>query len=366
MKSYITAYDSYSCAGDTTALMEAIYNKQSGITTDTTYMPSTPVALGKMENVEFFTKLKEVVNNVLHVSNLENFNTTLLIVGSSVGGMAISEEHYFRDGHYQNIDPKQHPIAVIEEFLDKEFDFGASRSISTACTSSANAMLLAKRLIALEAYDNILIVGADALCYTTVCGFYALSVLSQKPCTPFQNQREGMNVSEGIAALLVQNKPTKGAVELCGVGGSSDAYHMTNPDPEAKGAMTAMQNALQDGGIQPEMVDYINAHGTGTQANDTVEAFAIEQLFGSNSYVSSTKAITGHTLGAAGALEAIISCEVLKRGLIPPQANSSEDIENKTLNIAFEPLQKELNYVLSNSFAFGGNNASVLFKRIEL
>ena len=363
MKAYINSYESMSCAGDTQALMHSIYSKKSAITIDTRYMISTPVGLGKIKDADFFEVLNSVVLKVLNSSNLENFNNTLLIVGSSVGGMPKSEEHYFKDKNYKNIDPSRHAISVIGDYLDEKFNFSDTRSISTACTSSANALVLAKRLINVEAYDNILVVGADSLCYTTVCGFHALSVLSSKECTPFSKDREGMNVAEAVAALLIQNIKEDESIELVGVGASSDAYHMTNPDPEAKGAISSMQKALMDANIMPSEIDYINAHGTGTQANDRVEAIAVETLF-DNTFVSSTKAITGHTLGAAGAIEAIISCESIKRSLIIPQTNLSE-IENENINIPKETVKKDINYVISNSFAFGGNNTSIVFGALK-
>ena len=359
MKAFINSYESLSSAGDTEGLMSAIYAKQSCISIDTSYMSDTPVGLGMMQYDDFFVTLNAVVAEVLKNSNLESFSDTLLIVGSSVGGMAQSEQHYFRDKNYKNIDPSRHPISVIEDSLNAEFSFAGSRSISTACTSSANALLLAKRLINVGAYKNILVVGADALCYTTVCGFYALSVLSSKQCTPFEREREGMNVAEGIGALLVQDEKFADSVELCGVGASSDAYHMTNPDPQAGGAIASMSKALVDAGVNAADVDYINAHGTGTQANDKVEALAVQTLF-DNVCVSSTKSVTGHTLGAAGAIEAIISCESIKRGEIPPQT-TLENAENQEINIPREAIKQDIKYVISNSFAFGGNNTSILF-----
>lgn len=364
MRAFINSYESQSCAGNTKELMQAIYDKRSGIRIDTTYMNDTPVGLGKMSEGDFFEKLNLVVASVLKSSNLDDFSNTLLIVGSSVGGMAESETHYFKDKNYKNINPSRHAISVIENSLNQEFSFCDVRSISTACTSSANAFLLAKRLINVEAYENILVVGADALCYTTVCGFHALSVLSSKACTPFSEGREGMNVAEAIAAILVQNKQTKNSIELCGVGASSDAYHMTNPDPEAGGAVSSMSKALEDAGLNAGIIDYVNAHGTGTQANDNVEALGIEKLFGKGVSVSSTKAITGHTLGAAGAIEAIISCETIKQGKIPPQTNM-KDQDNKNINIPTETISKQVNYVISNSFAFGGNNTSVIFGGVK-
>lgn len=362
MKAYINNYESFSCAGNTEDLMDSIFSKKSGIHINNSYMPENPVGLGAMPDTSFFGALDSVVAQVLESSNLQSFHTTLLIVGSSVGGMQESESHYFRDKNYKSINPSRHIITIISEHLDKQFSFKGTRSISTACTSSANALLLAKRLINVGAYENVLVVGADALCYTTVCGFHALSVLSSNPCTPFSEGREGMNVAEAVAALLIQDRAQEDAVELAGVGASSDAYHMTHPDPSGQGAITSMKNAIEDAGITPAEIAYVNAHGTGTQANDEVEALAVEKLFCDvkNVYVSSTKAITGHTLGAAGALEAIISCEVIKQGKIPPQANLKVQ-ENKNINIAKESIKMNIKYVISNSFAFGGNNTSILF-----
>jgi 3-oxoacyl-[acyl-carrier-protein] synthase-1 len=361
---YVNAYASLSCAGDTAQLMDAVYAKRTGVREDRTYMPDTSVALGSFSPHEFFASLEEVCADVLTQSNLESFGETLLIVGSSVGGIAQSEKIYFKERSYRNIDPSEHAISVISDRLDARYRFKDTRSVSTACTSSANALMIAQRLIELGAYDAVLVVGADALCYTTVCGFHALGVLSESPCTPFQKERAGMNVSEGIAALLLQNRKTDASVELCGSAGSSDAFHITNPDPEAHGAIACMEGALKDAGVAAETVDYVNAHGTGTQANDAVEALAVERVFAHRPYLSSTKAITGHTLGAAGALEAVVSCEVIKRGKIPPQTALSEP-ENDNVNLPRECVEMPVRYVMSNSFAFGGNNTALVFGAVQ-
>ncbi len=361
MKAFINYYESLSCAGNTDALMDAVYSGKSAISLDNSYIKERFVGIGKMKGDDFFHSLEDVVTQVLKKSNLENYHNTLLIVGSSVGGMQESEKHYFQDKNYKNIDPAKHGIGVIQEYLQKQFHFLDTRSLSTACTSSANALLLAKRMINVGAYQNILVLGADALCYTTACGFSSLGILSSKACKPFDKNREGMNVAEAVASLLIQDTKNENSIELIGVGASSDAYHMTNPDPEAKGAIASMKKALEDAGLKPNDIDYINAHGTGTIANDAVEALAIETLFhATDAGVSSTKAITGHTLGAAGALEAIISCEVIKHQKIPLQAGL-ENQENQNINILKKSVQKNVRYVLSNSFAFGGNNTSLVF-----
>ncbi|MCF6173871.1 MAG: beta-ketoacyl-[acyl-carrier-protein] synthase family protein [Campylobacteraceae bacterium] len=357
---YINNYELLCDAGDTKSLMEAVYTKKSAITVDKTYIKDTPAGLGIMDYDDIYNLLKDIVGKVLKQSNLEHFHDTLLILGSSVGGMQECEEIFYAQNSYKNLDPNKYSMNALTDYLQKEFGFYGSRAISTACTSSANALLLAKRLIGVGAYENILVVGADGLCKSTVLGFYSLSVLSGKKCMPFDKNRDGMNVAEAVAVLLVQNVKNKDAIELKGVGASSDAYHMTNPDPQALGAINSMHEAIKDAGLEVEDIDYVNAHGTATIANDRVEAKAVETLLGPKVFISSTKAITGHTLGAAGAVEAVISCEVIKQSLIPPQANLQE-VENENINIPTEPVKAEIKNVISNSFAFGGNNASVVF-----
>ncbi len=364
MKSYINGYELLCDAGDTKSLMDAIYAKNSAITVDKTYIKDTTAGLGIMHYDDIYTLLKSVVGKVLDESNLSDFSDTLLILGSSVGGMQECEEIFYSQKSYKNINPSRYSMNALSDYLVDEFGFCGARAISTACTSSANALLLAKRLISVGAYDNILVVGADGLCKSTVLGFFSLSVLSPRECTPFDVNRDGMNVAEAVAALLVQNIKNENSIELKGVGASSDAYHMTNPDPEATGALNSMNSALRDAGLKADDIDYVNAHGTATVANDRVEAKAVEELFGDSVHVSSTKAITGHTLGAAGAVEAIISCETIKRSLIPPQTNLVE-LENQNISVPLKPVKMRVQNVISNSFAFGGNNASLVFGAVK-
>ena len=359
MKSYINEYELHCNAGDTKSLMEAIYSKKTALVEDRTFLKDTTAGLGIMKYDDIYSLMEEVVSKVLKRSNLEDFSSTLLILGSSVGGMQECEDIFYSKKSYKNIDPNRLSMNALTDFLVKEFAFYDSRAISTACTSSANALLLAKRLVNVDAYENILVVGADGLCRSTVMGFHALSVLSNTKCRPFDEKRSGMNVAEAVAVILVQNKKTKNSIELKGVGASSDAYHMTNPNPEAVGAISSMQDAITDAGLNLDEIDYINAHGTATLANDRVEALAVEKLIGNSVHVNSTKAITGHTLGAAGAVEAIISCEVIKHACVPAQTGL-ETLENENIKVGKESVKMELRNVVSNSFAFGGNNTSIV------
>lgn len=360
MKAYINNYELRCNAGDVKALMSAIYEKKSALVESEDYIKDATAGLGIMQYGTIYEVLDEVVANVLKNSNLNTYENTLLILGSSVGGMQECEVIFNREKNYLNINPNRYSMNALTEYLAEKFKFYDTRAISTACTSSANALLLAKRLLHVGAYENILVVGADGICNSTVQGFHALGVLSSKKCKPFDVDRDGMNVAEAVAALLLQGIKTENSIELKGVGASSDAYHMTNPNPEGIGAMESMNRALMDAQLQPCDVDYINAHGTATLANDRVEALAIEKIFSKETVVNSTKAITGHTLGAAGAVEAIVCCEVIKQEKIPPQTNLKEQ-ENQNITLLQETKMQKVNNVLSNSFAFGGNNTSLVF-----
>lgn len=363
---YINSFDSISCAGDgNEELFTSICEKRDSISQIESYIENRTVALGKIKTDKaFLDLLLEKCKNLLEKSNLDDFSNTLLIIGSSVGGMSETESIFFKEGNYKNIDYKKHPIDAIANFLKENFQFYDDLSFSTACTSSANALGYAKEVISKGFYKNVLVIGVDSLSATTVNGFNALSVLSSSPCRPFDKSREGMNVSEAIALLLLQDDKTDKSIKLCGVGYSSDAHHMTQPQPEGLGAFTAMTNALSDANLHPSSISYINAHGTGTLANDSSELNAIVKLFKDCSVnVSSTKSITGHTLGAAGAIEAIISCLVLQNQIIVPNKNLNEleEIELGKVEFPKECKKESLSYVLSNSFAFGGNNTSLVF-----
>lgn len=362
---FLTASTSLSCAGENNqVLFENIIKGNTGIAQDTNYFHNASPAIGKFHQIiDFHTALIAQCQAILTQSHLEDFSDTLLIIGSSVGGMANTEKIFFHKGAYTTIDPKLHNIHTIAHILTSAFDFYDDISFSTACTSSANAIGYAHEVLSQGLYKRVLVVGADSLTQTTVGGFLSLGVLSSHPCKPFDNARDGMNVAEAIACLLLETEPQPQSVEVLGVGYSSDAYHMTHPHPEGLGALSAMSSALKMAKLEPQDIDYINAHGTGTVANDKAEATAIYTLFGAKPSVSSTKAITGHTLGAAGALEAIISSLVLAHGVLP-QNTFLENAEHPKINLLKKSTPSPITYVMSNSFAFGGNNCSLIFGRI--
>jgi len=364
-KVYITNSSSICCAGSNNEeLFKNICSSKSGIKQIENYFQGHSPSVGLIESEnDFYENLELQFSEILETSNLNDFENTLLIIGSSVGGMNHTEKIFLKNKEYQNIDPKLHNINAISHIINKKFKFEDSISFSTACTSSANAIGYGYEVLSKGFYENVLVVGIDQISQTTVGGFLSLGVLSSNNCKPFDISREGMNVAEGIVSTLLQTTATENSVEVCGVGYSSDAHHMTHPHPDGIGAQKSMQNALKSAQINSSDIQYINAHGTGTTANDNAEAKAIEKLFGQDVYVSSTKSITGHTLGAAGSLEAVISSMVILNQTIPTSTNL-KIAENENVLFSRENKKMDIKYVMSNSFAFGGNNCSLIFGRV--
>jgi 3-oxoacyl-[acyl-carrier-protein] synthase-1 len=250
----------------------------------------------------------------------------------------------------------------VQRFLELH---GVAVAISTACSSSAKVFTSAQRLIEAGFADAAVVGGVDSLCLTTLYGFSSLELLSREPCRPCDAQRDGISIGEAAGfALLERADRAEGRVALAGFGESSDAYHMSSPHPAGDGAYQAMRDALDQAGIAPGDVGYVNMHGTGTLANDRIEDEALHRLFGNSVPCSSTKGWTGHTLGAAGILEAIIAAQCLEHGYVPGSLNVREVDPAFKSRIALQPEACELRYVLSNSFGFGGNNCSLLFGRI--
>jgi len=362
---YINSASACCSAGCTSEeIFRAILNGISGVQKHKGYLVNgEESAIGKMTYASSFdTLLLDNVQKVLMQSELKTFENTLLLVGTSVGGMTWAEKQFIKDeGSYENIVLEKQSMQSISLTLQQHFTFKDAITFSTACTSSSNAIVFAKEILEAGAYSEVLVVGADSISYTTVNGFNALGVLSKACATPFDLDRTGMNVAEGIGVLLLSTHPSD--IELLGVGCSSDAYNITHPEPEGNGAKDAMSNALKNAGLKARDIDYINAHGTGTIANDSSEAQAILALFPHRPYVSSTKSITGHTLGACGAIETIISMHVLRQQIVPSNHNLKIK-EIASLNTTQTNIKTEVNRVLSNAFAFGGNNVSIVLQRV--
>lgn len=254
--------------------------------------------------------------------------------------------------------------AFLRALLDLE---GPAVVVSTACSSSAKVFGSAQRMIEAGVIDAALVGGVDSLCLTTLHGFHSLQLTSRGPCRPFAVDRDGISVGEGAAfALLERPGPaaSAGSVALLGVGESSDAYHLSSPHPDGLGARLAMEAALAAAAVEPEQVDYLNLHGTATPSNDRAESRAVVALLGSRVPCSSTKGATGHTLGAAGAVEAVISALALARGFMPGGINTTE--VDPTLGVHYLTATRAVapSRVLSNSFGFGGTNCSLLLGRL--
>jgi 3-oxoacyl-[acyl-carrier-protein] synthase-1 len=221
-------------------------------------------------------------------------------------------------------------------------------------------------MLAAGLIDAAVVGGVDTLCLTTLYGFNSLGLISAQPCRPFDVARDGISIGEAAAFALLERPPAilpDDAVLLLGVGESSDAYHMSSPHPDGLGARMAMQAALDMAGLQPADIGYINLHGTATQSNDAAEGKAVMSLFGSATPCSSTKGATGHTLGAAGGVEAVICALALQHGLQPAGLNTVQTDSALPLNYLLDNRNQPMRYVLSNSFGFGGTNCSLIFGR---
>lgn len=238
---------------------------------------------------------------------------------------------------------------------------GPALVVSTACSASAKALAGARRMIAAGVADAVLVGGVDGLCQTTLHGFHSLEILSATACRPFSAERNGITIGEGAAYLLLE-RTGEARAHLVGVGESSDAYHMAAPHPEGVGALSAMREALACSGVAPSEVDHINAHSPGTKLNDRSEGKAVATLFGDRTVpVSSTKGYTGHLLGAAGATEAVFSIVTLEQGWLPRSLGADPTDSTLGLDIVTARRSRACRRVLSNSFAFGGSNVSLLF-----
>ena len=236
---------------------------------------------------------------------------------------------------------------------------GPAFVVSSACSSSAKVFGNAKRMVAAGFCDAAIVGGVDSLCLTTLYGFQSLGLVSSEPCRPYDGGRNGISIAEAAGFALLETSISD-EIQVLGVGESSDAYHMSSPHPEGRGAQKAMRAALTQAGIQPEHIDYINLHGTATKTNDAAEGAAVATLFGHKTPASSTKGFTGHTLGAAGITEIAIAALALQRGMIPGSLNTHTLDPDIAINYQLDNVPRAMRYVMSNSFGFGGSNCSVV------
>ena len=271
----------------------------------------------------------------------------------------------FPPGYHYGHQELAAPASFLGEWLQLA---GPCYAISTACTSSARALLSAKRLLDAGICDAVLCGGVDSLSDLTLQGFTALEATSESLCNPFSRNRNGINIGEAAALFLMTREPAEGAIALLGGGASSDAYHISAPEPQGRGALAAMRQALATADCTPEQIDYLNLHGTATAHNDAMESQAVATLFPQGVACSSSKPLTGHTLGAAGALEAAFCWLALSRfnadrQLPPHRWDGQPDPDLPPLRLVTAELRMDRaapRRLMSNSFAFGGNNISLI------
>jgi len=304
-----------------------------------------------------------------------------VVMGAGAGGV-FEAEQYRRQLYEGRILPRPSllmpfPACNLTDAIGNLYGFSGVRStIATACSSSATAIGYGADLIRSEKADVVVAGGAESLSELTFSGFNALRSVDRRTCRPFDRNREGLVLGESGSILVLESERlaaahgVSGYAEVLGYGICADAYHMTSPDQQGKGAERSMFTALAAAGVPPEAVDYINAHGTGTPINDKVETLAIKRLFGKRAHslpISSVKSALGHCLGAAGAVEAIATILALYHGVVPPTLNYEEPDPDCDLDyVPNEPRTASIGVALSNSFAFGGNNTTLVFGRTGL
>lgn len=300
-----------------------------------------------------------------------------LISGTTVGGMEKSEQYYYDFLHTREKDEyiALHDCGACTDMIGQAnpYGFEMMTTISTACSSAANAIILGANMLRLNRTDIVVVGGTECLSKFHLDGFNSLMILDHEPCRPFDKNRNGLNLGEGAAYLVMEREDTarqRGISPLCrlsGYGNRCDAFHQTASSPDGEGAYQSMMEAIAMAGLQPSDIDYINAHGTGTPNNDESEGHAMMRVFGdAMPPVSSTKSYTGHTTSASGGVEAAISILALIRGFIPANLNFSEKIDSLNFTPVTEVKQGvELQHVLTNSFGFGGNDSSCIFSKIS-
>ncbi len=374
-----------SIGDDLATIADALFTGRRGLEYDDVFTPGRPLPLGRvttsLPDAQALPPAHRSRNNQLLAAALEQLAPTLeafrkrhpqprigVVLGTSTSGIgetetALAERQ--RDGHWpDDFHYQRHEIGAPARFVAEWLGLdGPAYTLSTACTSSARALASAKRLLASGACDAVIAGGADSLCGLTVNGFASLEALSDRPSQPFSAERDGINLGEAAALFLVTAET--GGIQLSGYGESSDAYHISAPRPDGQGAIQAMQAALAMAQLPATAIDYLNLHGTATRQNDSMEAKAVATLFGNTLPCSSTKALTGHTLGACGALEAAFCWLTLNEGRLPPQVHDSDvDPELPLLNYA-KATTHHGRRAISNAFAFGGNNIALLLERFN-
>ncbi|MGO1585928.1 MAG: beta-ketoacyl-[acyl-carrier-protein] synthase family protein [Mesonia sp.] len=370
----------------------ALKQAQSGIGTieilDTLHQQEFPAGEVKWKNAEIadFLQLPKkhhftraallgayAAKQALQQANLtSHLKDVGFVNGTSVGGMDKTEQlyHQFKD-HPDNFPfiEAQHPGFTTNEMANYLGINGTVSTISTACSSGANAIMMGARLLKQKRLKQVLVGATDCLSKFTLNGFHSLRILSSELCQPFDEQRKGLNLGEAAAYLVLETEEEahkRGQPILAyleSYANANDAHHQTASSATGEGSFLAMQEALNAAELLPKQIDYINAHGTATPNNDLSEGMAIQRLFEEIPRVSSTKAFTGHTLAAAGAIEAVYSILSLQNQCVFPNLNLKEQMKDLKFSPHTTFTKQKVNYVLSNSFGFGGNCSSLIFSK---
>lgn len=298
-----------------------------------------------------------------------------LVFGTTVGGMDIFEQYWDKmlvDNTYDDLISSIECSLCSEQIIAGLDGFDMVSTVSTACSSALNAIISGAGMIKEGRVEIAVCGGGECLSRYHLNGFNSLMILDKEPCRPFDRSRAGLNLGEGAAFLVLESESSmhkRGVnpiAEVCGYANACDAYHQTASSPDGEGAYLAMKNAILSAGLQPSDIDYINAHGTGTPNNDSSEAAAMLRLFRNNlPPVSSTKGFTGHTTSASGAIESVISILAMNEGFIPSNINFKQTMEDFPIYPSTGNVKKSINYVLVNSFGFGGNDSSCIFGKAE-
>ncbi|QED28375.1 beta-ketoacyl-[acyl-carrier-protein] synthase II [Microvenator marinus] len=370
-----------SCAsgGSTEEAMNSIFGGKSGIAEESgRFIGRVSASLGSLPGqfLEFDTRqarlavhvVKMIAPSIFRAREKWGPKRVAVLLGTSTGGIEWVEANYTPgtrdvvsslDGGACNKQAFGAASYVVQNMFELE---GPAYAISTACSSSSHVFGAAKRLIHSDRVDAVVVLGVDTLCHVTIEGFLGLGLLASSLCRPFDVARDGINIGEAGAAFLLE-RDLDAEFHLCGFGASSDGYHSTRPPPDGAGAALCMQAALEDAGLLPQNVVGVHTHGTGTVENDRAEGRAITGVFGAGMSVVSTKGATGHTLGACGALNAAIALESLRRQCLPGTHGLEVIDPVLSVNADSAPRPVTGDYVASNSFAFGGNNVTLILGR---
>ena len=369
---------------------QSLKSKTSGIKENTNFFEKDKLLLGQVQQTNDELEQQLGVSKPISRTSLlglvaakeawaenkpNNLIRTGIISSTSVGGMDKSE-HYYNN----KLKGEQADISLIvthdngnttEKIASALGISGYVNTLSTACSSAANAIMFGARLIQQNKLDRVLVGGTDSLTSFTIEGFKSLMIYDDDWVKPFDQNRKGLNLGEGAGFLVLENEKSiqltknKALAELVGWSNAADAYHQTASSPDGKGATLAIQQALDQAKLKPAAISYINAHGTGTPNNDLSESVALKNIFKDKiPPFSSTKAYTGHTLAASGAIEAVFSVLALQHNVIFPNLNYATPIEETQLEPETEFTNKQVDVVLSNSFGFGGNNSTLIFKKV--